>query len=64
MVRQDRYTYTPICDGCGTELDAEWGYLEAVSAMKLDGWQIVRSKNSAEYYHFCPVCKERRKGNG
>lgn len=37
MIRQDRYTYTPICDGCGAELEAEYGYHEAVSAMKMDG---------------------------
>ena len=61
MIRQDTYTYTPICDMCGCELDAEYGFYEAISAMKLNGWAIVRpDKTTPEWYNFCPVCKERR----
>lgn len=65
IVQRNQYEYTPVCDGCGAELDAEYGYLEAVSAMKMDGWQIVRpSRVSPEWYHFCPACKERGKSIG
>ena len=65
MILQHKYEYTPICDGCGAELEPEYGYHEAVSAMKMDGWKFVRpSTMSPEWYHFCPACKERRKGNG
>ena len=65
MIIQRGYEYTPTCDGCGAELDAEYGYHEAVSAMKLDGWSIVRpSGMSPQWFHFCPACKDRGKGNG
>lgn len=41
------------------------GYTEAVSAMKLDGWQFAKpDRVSPEWYHFCPACKERRKKSG
>ena len=65
MIRQDTYTYTPVCDMCGCELDAEYGMHEAVSAMKMDGWAIVRASNmSPEWSNFCPACKERGKKDG
>ena len=62
MIRHDAYTYTPVCDRCGCELDAEYGFHEAVSAMKLDGWVNVRANDmSPEWYNLCPACQERRK---
>ena len=65
MIRQDTYTYTPVCDWCGYELDAEYGFREALSAMKLDGWVMVRANDmSPEWYNFCPTCKERRSKDG
>lgn len=65
MIVQRKYEYTPICDGCGAELEPEYGYYEAVSAMKMEGWQFYRpSRMCPEWYNFCPECKERRKGNG
>ena len=65
MILQRKYEYTAICDGCGNELEPEYGYFEAVSEMKMEGWLFYRpSRMSPEWYHFCPACKERRKGNG
>ena len=62
MIRKNRYTYTPICDGCGKELEPEYDYQIAVCAMKAEDWAIVRSeKLSSEWYNFCPACEERRK---
>ena len=62
MICKNRYTYTPICDGCGKELDAEPVYDLAVGAMKLNGWEVVLSRGlMVQAYHFCPVCSERRK---
>ena len=61
MIVQRKYEYTPVCDGCGVELDAEYGYLEAASAMRLSGWKTVRVSNmSPELYNFCPTCKAKR----
>ena len=62
MIRQDRYTYTPICDCCGTKLAPECVFDLAVGAMKLAGWYFLRQKHAVEWYHFCPACKERVKG--
>ena len=65
MIRRDTYTYTPVCDMCGCELDAEYGYLEAASAMRLNGWEKVRASDmSPEWYNFCPACKDTVKKNG
>lgn len=65
MIVKRRYEYTPQCDGCGAELEPEYDYLDAVGAMKLAGWQIIRpQKMSPEWYHFCPACKERGKNDG
>lgn len=65
MILHNKYEYTPICDGCGAELEPEYGYFEAVSAMKMDGWKFANpDRSSPEWFHFCPECKERRKGNG
>ena len=65
MIYKGRYTYTPICDGCGKKLGAEQVYDLAVGAMKAEGWQLVQTNRMmAQWYHFCPECKERRKGNG
>lgn len=64
MIRKNRYTYTPVCDGCGKELDTEQLYDLAVGAMKAEGWLFVSgSRMLAQWYHFCPVCKARRKVN-
>jgi hypothetical protein len=60
MIVKRRYKFTAICDGCGTELAPEYDYLDAVSAMKQQGWLIARQNcMSPEWYHFCPVCRER-----
>ena len=62
MIRKSGYTFTPICDGCDKQLDPERDYTLAVASMKRDGWSVVKPNNmSPEWYHFCPVCKERRK---
>jgi hypothetical protein len=56
--------YIPTCDGCGTELEPEYGWMESIHAMKLVNWQIVRAKGGVEFYHFCPACRERGKKDG
>lgn len=63
MIIQRKYEYIPACDGCGAELEPEFGYYEAVSSMKMDGWAFVKpDKRSPEWFNFCPKCKERRDG--
>ena len=65
MIRKNRYTFTPVCDGCDKELEPERDYQLAVAAMKRDGWAIVRpNRMCAEWYNFCPKCKERVKKDG
>jgi hypothetical protein len=57
--------YIPTCDGCGKELEPEYGWLESIHAMKIANWDVVRPKKmSPEWYHFCPACKERGKSIG
>lgn len=65
MILRYGYKFIPVCDGCGAELDREQVYDLAVGAMKAEGWAFVSTgRMSTEWYHFCPVCKARRKVNG
>lgn len=61
MIARRAYYYTPTCDGCGTELDAEYSCIDAANAMKRGKWSFVRPDAvSGEWINFCPACKERR----
>lgn len=63
MIRKYRNTFTPVCDGCGKELAPEYDFDIAVGAMKQEGWHFLRRKHAVEWYHFCPACKGRIKGD-
>ena len=56
--------FTPTCDGCGAELAPVSTFIEGVNLMKLWGWLVERPHDTiSQWYHFCPVCKERSAGN-
>lgn len=57
MIDKTGNTYTPICDGCGEELDIEFDFIDAVYAMKTAGWRQVRpTRADMDWYHLCPAC--------
>ena len=63
MIVKRRHEHIGICDGCGAELEPEYQYLDVVASMKEEGWAFVRQNGlTSEWFNFCPVCKERRKG--
>lgn len=48
------------CDSCDRkpeEYQGRGGFLEAITAMKADGWSI-RWEPDDTYVHFCPACRE------
>ena len=49
-------TFIPICDVCWGELPEEYGFKEAVAAMKTAGW--VRRRDEGGFYDVCPECQE------
>lgn len=62
MIRKVRYKYTPICDGCGVELEPSYDYFDATKNMKVNGWSFSRAnKMSSEWFNFCPTCTDKRK---
>lgn len=48
-------TYIPECDCCGSELDIEWDYLDAVSAIRSHEWSA--KKVDGEWVNYCPECQ-------
>ncbi len=47
--------YTPTCDGCGDELEAEYDFYDAVNAKKAAGWKS--RKVMGEWEDVCPECQ-------
>ena len=48
--------HTPVCDACGTELEAYDDFHDAVNGKKAAGW---RSKNeNGEWLDYCADCWE------
>lgn len=65
MIVKSRYKFTPTCDCCGKQLQAEYDYWDAAASMRREGWAFVRPDTaSGEWYNFCPVCKGGRKKDG
>jgi len=53
-------TFTPVCDGCGAELPEEWEFLDAVNAMKANGWRMEPPAEIFDSWtHLCPACAGR-----
>lgn len=50
--------FTPICDGCGEELEDEYDFYDAVNAKKLAGWRS--KKIGGDWQDFCPECQEKQ----
>ncbi len=49
--------HTPICDGCGEELEAEFDFYDAVSAKQAAGWKSVKQEWGWDDY--CPDCYQK-----
>jgi len=47
--------YTPTCDICGEELDAEFDFCDAVAAKKDAGWKS--RKTAGEWEDVCCDCQ-------
>ena len=53
--------YTPTCDICGEELQAEFDFYDAVQAKKDAGWKS--QKHNGEWQDVCTDCQERSQHN-
>lgn len=57
MIDRKKATFTPVCDCCGAELPEEWDYMDAINAMRANGWKQVPPSDTVKYwYHICPAC--------
>ena len=46
--------YVPTCDYCGHELPPEWGWHDAVEAMRRAWWKNVNE--GRQWSNYCPGC--------
>lgn len=55
-MNRDQGLLTFECDDCGEVLEtSEFEFIEALSALKEEGW--VAAKLGQKWEHFCPQCK-------
>ena len=46
--------FTPVCDLCEEELPAEYGFEDAVAAIRGEGW--ITKKTGDGWKNYCPKC--------
>lgn len=59
MIEKTGPLFTPVCDGCGTELPIQWDFLDAVNAIRAAGWRSIppgKDDGPQGWLHFCPSC--------
>lgn len=54
-IERFRNFFTPVCDGCETELPAEESFMDAVEAKRRAGRKTSRDE-SGEWVDLCPEC--------
>ena len=54
-IKKCRGTFTPVCDTCGDELEAELSFFDAVSTRKFLGWKS--RKIDGEWQDSCCACE-------
>lgn len=57
-IEREYSKYTPACDICGMELEAEDNFQDAVDAKKVAGWKS--KKQGEEWQDICLDCQRRK----